>query len=145
MLTLPPLHQRQDFDWLLDKLMAKRTALGSKTLRLDSKARHRLRHYRWPGNIRELINAIDFACAMCETDVIGLEDLPELFNEPSSSINPIPGATSELSEEATNLNNVLAAHRWNITAAARFLGIDRTTVHRKMKRLGIVPPNRRPN
>jgi transcriptional regulator of acetoin/glycerol metabolism len=144
-LTLPPLHQRQDFDWLLDKLMAKRTAQGSKTLRFDSKARDRLRHYRWPGNIRELINAIDFACTMCETDVIGLEDLPELFNEPSSSFNLIPGATPELSEEATNLNNVLAAHRWNITAAARFLCVDRTTVHRKMKRLGIVPPNRRTN
>jgi len=143
-LTLPPLRQRQDFDWLLERLMAKRTTQGSKALRLDSKARDRLNHYRWPGNIRELINAIDFASAMCETDVIGLDDLPDLFNDPSASAKPTTGTVHELSEEAANLNKVLAAHRWNITAAARFLGIDRTTVHRKMKRLGIIPPNRRP-
>jgi transcriptional regulator of acetoin/glycerol metabolism len=142
-LTLPPLRQRQDFDWLLEKMLAKRCAPGSKIPRLDAMAWDRLRQYNWPGNIRELVNAVDFASAMCENDVIGLDSLPDLLNRSSVGIAALAGDRTELSEEAANLNRVLASHRWNITAAARFLGIDRTTVHRKMKRLGIVPPNRR--
>ncbi len=89
--------------------------------------------------VRELVNAIDFASAVCETDVIGIDDLPD-FPDRIQSLSTIE---PEISEEAIILNNALDAHRWNITATARFLGVDRTTVHRKMKRLGLVTPNNR--
>jgi transcriptional regulator of acetoin/glycerol metabolism len=144
-LTLPPLRRRQDFDWLVEKLIAKRSAPGSKLPRIDAGALDCLRQYDWPGNIRELVNAVEFACTMCENDVICREHLPEMLNQLFAGGATSAGERTELSEEAANLNGVLASHRWNITAAARFLGVDRTTVHRKMKRLGIVPPNRRPS
>ena len=141
-LTIPALREREDFDWLLEHLMA----MNSRTdvvKRLDPKARELLRAYDWPGNIRQLVNAMDFARAVCESDCIGIEDLPDFLNLAVSNTQSKPATKPEISEEAANLNDALAAHRWNITATARFLGVDRSTVHRKMKRLGLVSPNQR--
>lgn len=138
-LSIPPLRERGDFDWLLDRLFAKQSSSNAKSLRLDPNALQRFHQYDWPGNIRELINAIDFACAVTEAGIIGVDDLPDFPDrvQTLSSIEP------EASEEAVILNDALDAHRWNITATARFLGVDRSTVHRKMKRLGLVTPNNR--
>jgi len=138
-LTIPPLRERADFDWLVDRLLAKQASANTRTNRLDPGVRQRLHHYDWPGNIRELVNAIDFACAVNETGVIGIDDLPDF----PDSIQTLSLIKPEVSEEAVILSNALDAHRWNVTATARFLGVDRTTVHRKMKRLGLVAPNKR--
>ena len=145
-LTIPALRQRQDFDCLVDQLMAKQTDSKSKIRHLDSGARAKLRQYQWPGNIRELVNAIEFANALCESDVIGIDDLPEFLHRPEMPITTSNGSLNielEVSEEATHLYNALSAHRWNISATARFLGVDRTTVHRQMRRFNIISPNKR--
>ena len=143
-LKIPALRKREDFDWLLDKLAADLANNKSKVKRIDHYARNTLRHYSWPGNIRELRNALEFAIAVSESDTIGATDLPDSFYSPTK--NPrMQKALREpdLDEESANLAHTLAAHRWNISATARFLGVDRTTVHRKMKRLGVVSPNKR--
>ncbi len=147
-LTIPSLRQRQDFDWLADQLMAKQAGSQSRIKYLDSGARAMLRQYQWPGNIRELVNAIELANALCESDVIGIGDLPEFLNRSEMSVttsNELLNIQSEACEEAAHLNNALSAHRWNISATARFLGVDRTTVHRQMQRFNIVSPNKRSN
>ena len=145
-LTIPPLREREDFDWLLERLISQSASQYGKMARISEPARNTLRAYCWPGNIRELVNAIDFAQAVSESDTIQIEDLPEAVLM-QANVAAVPKLSlrgqAGQSEEAANLCNALIAHRWNISATARFLGVDRTTVHRRMKRLGVVPPNLR--
>ncbi len=145
-LEIPPLRLREDFDWLLERLIAMNPCHNVKFVRLSPEARNILQAYSWPGNIRELSNAIDFARAICVSGVIGINDLPEFLCQPTiegGTPNSDVAIKPEQNEEADHLSNALCAHRWNITATARFLGVDRTTVHRMMKRLRVIPPNQR--
>jgi len=143
-LMLPPLREREDFDWLLERLVTINPRNDGEFIRLGTEVRNFLRDYDWPGNIRELANTVDYAKTVCVSGVIGIEDLPDFIRKPMNTNGTAKSASPikmEVSEEATNLFDALIAYSWNISATARFLGVDRTTVHRKMKRLGIVPPN----
>ncbi len=135
-LTIPPLRERRDFDWLLDQLLRQRTITLPDTYRLTMAARIELKHRIWPGNIRELINTLDVAVAMSATDVIELEDLPR----PVLPVVPVGVPTGD-DGALGELETVLKACDWNISRAARRLGVDRSTVHRRMRRLGIRRPN----
>ncbi len=141
-LKIPPLRMRQDIDWLIDRLI-ERSPENKKPVILHNQARILLHRYRWPGNIRELLNAINYAVAVCESGTITVGDLPE-FIFPENAFGKLKSSSvSIVDEETVVLDKALTAHRWNISATARFLGVDRTTVHRRMKRLGLVPPNKR--
>ena len=119
-LQLPPLRQRRDFDWLADRLLGARA-------RLTPAARMALRTRSWPGNLRELGNALAVAAALCEDGLIGPRDLP-----------PEPGGiASHADAETEALEALLARCRGNVSEAARQLKVDRTTIHRRMRRLGI--------
>ncbi|TIX23841.1 MAG: sigma-54-dependent Fis family transcriptional regulator, partial [Mesorhizobium sp.] len=99
----------------------------------------------WPGNIRELVNAVDLAVALCDDETIQPSDLPDFATArtappaPSASLVALRAPSPE--EERAALLAVLAATGWNISEAARRLGVDRTTVHRRMKRLRLEAPN----
>ncbi len=131
-LPLPPLSEREDFPWLLARLLEKHAA-GGRPLRLSPEARVLLLAHSWPGNIRELDNAIAFAAALCEDGVIGVEDLPE-------QLTLSPHATAE-GNDGDELRALLSSCKGNVSEAARRLGIDRTTLHRRMRRLGIGRPH----
>ncbi|HTQ71688.1 MAG TPA: sigma-54-dependent Fis family transcriptional regulator [Acidocella sp.] len=119
-LTLPPLRERADFDWLLERLLARHNPAGRQ---LSPACRAALRAHRWPGNLRELDHCLATASALCEGDEIGLADLPEtLSGGPPDS-------------EAAQLRAALAACGGNVSALARRLGVDRTTIHRRLRRL----------
>ncbi len=139
-LTLPPLRKREDFDWLLDRILKKAIGSRKRIPKISESARQRLRNYHWPGNIRQLVNAVDFACAICKSSSIVPRHLPDFLFQESSVKTAVKGQDSE---EARQLNDVLVAHRWNVSATARFMGIDRSTLYRRMKRFGVVPPNLR--
>ncbi|MBC01610.1 MAG: sigma-54-dependent Fis family transcriptional regulator [Rhodobacteraceae bacterium] len=157
-LALPPLRARTDFEWLLDRLLG---AIGNERgqrLRLDPAARLALIRRDWPGNIRELLNVLNVAAAMCEDATITPEDLPHDATASSTLLPevgqtagpaqrarrqaPLPGSPAGPgTETATNvaeLARVLEACNGNISAVARRLGVDRTTVYRRMKRLGLM-------
>lgn len=131
-MTLPPLREREDFLWLLERTLEKHSMPG-RPLSLSNAARSALAHHRWPGNIRELDNAIAFAAALCDDGFITVDDLPEhlVF----ASTTPVTG------ERELDLRALLAACDGNVSEAARRLGIDRTTLHRRMRRLGIGKPH----
>ena len=131
-LSLPPLCERDDFPWLLDRLLEKHGEAG-RPLRLADTARMVVLGYHWPGNIRELDNALAFAGALCEGGLITVEDLPDHL---SQATRP----AIDDSREAT-LRAVLASCKGNVSEAARRLGIDRTTLHRQMRRFGIDRPH----
>jgi transcriptional regulator of acetoin/glycerol metabolism len=129
-LTLPPLRERHDFDWLVEQMLTQRRALFNRAFTLAPAALARLRGHDWPGNIRELINALDYACAMAEGATIHLEDLPEFHARAPASAGKEEG-------EAADLLADLRRNRWNVSQVARQHGVDRTTIHRRIRRLGL--------
>ncbi|TPO11340.1 sigma-54-dependent Fis family transcriptional regulator [Mesorhizobium sp. CU2] len=144
-LTLPALRERTDFEWLLERLVSERAHRAGRPARLSPAARLALIRHGWPGNIRELVNAVDLAVALCDDETIQPADLPDFA---ASSAAPSASSASFVAlrapspeEERTALLAVLAATGWNISEAARRLRVDRTTVHRRMKRLRLEAPN----
>ena len=144
-LALPALRERTDFEWLLDRLVDERACLAGRSARLSPAARLALIRHGWPGNIRELVNAVDLAVTLCDDETIQPCDLPDFAitragpSAPPASLVALRAPSPE--EERAALLAVLAATGWNISEAARRLGVDRTTVHRRMKRLRVEAPN----
>lgn len=145
-LHLPPLRDRREDIMPLAKHFA-RSVLdpGEHPVSFSPEAFDLLERYNWPGNIRELENAVFRAAALCDHTVRS-EDLPERIRSFSRSLletagnnrSRIDGPVAEpvtLSQiEALHVACVLAHTRGNKQAAARILGIDRTTLKRMVKR-----------
>ncbi|ALN74636.1 sigma-54-dependent Fis family transcriptional regulator [Aureimonas sp. AU20] len=136
-LHLPALRERSDLGWLLDRLLGE----TSGDLRIEPAARARLLAHRWPGNVRELKNVVELLAALAEDGVIRLGDLPDAFAPvaPDRQDSAVP-AMADAPPEAAELRAVLMECRWNVSHAARRLGCDRTTVHRRMRRWDVSQP-----
>jgi transcriptional regulator of acetoin/glycerol metabolism len=126
--------------------VAAETGRGQVTM--SAEALRALLAYQWPGNLRQLINALRAAVALCEDDHIELLDLPvdvrETMPAPSGRALPAPAqqaACGEPDDERGMLLRELRKQRWNVTRAAQELGISRATIYRKMTRWRIVAPN----
>ncbi|TGE01154.1 sigma-54-dependent Fis family transcriptional regulator [Methylobacterium nonmethylotrophicum] len=132
--VLPPLRERADRAALVERLLAARP--GSR--RLSAEAAAALARHAWPGNVRELVAALDYACALAEAPEIGLADLPPTVTTAPRSDLPPPDAALP---DGAALAAALRRRAWNVSAVARDLGLDRSTVHRRMRRLGLVSPN----
>jgi transcriptional regulator of acetoin/glycerol metabolism len=122
-LALPPLRLRQDFDWLLDRLLRQYSHLSPRSLRVSPAARAELKARDWPGNLRELANTLEVAIALAEGSVIDIPDLPPA---PLSEVRP-----------TDTLADVLAACGWNMALAARRMGVNRSTILRRARREGL--------
>ena len=132
-LSLPALRNRSDFDWLLAEIQKKCTADTGSAPVVSAEAQLALRRHNWPGNIRELFNVLDVAAALCENGCIDLTDLPEHVQRQAQN-HPV-SAGREQHDEHSPLTEALAATDGNISAAARLLGVDRSTVHRQLRRV----------
>ena len=106
-----------------------------------------MQRYAWPGNVRELQNVVERAVLLGKSDTIGLEDLPRAI----AAVGPlsIESALGRTLKEALEgperqiILEVLEGNDWNRFATAEVLGINRTTLYKKMKRLGL-DESRRP-
>lgn len=143
-LMLPPLRERrEDIPLLVDHYIERFNRLTGKRVRKASgKAMQALMQYAWPGNVRELEHAIEHAFVLAKETTFGLHHLPvELSDEEGSSRDPDAdgaGRSSILYDaERRAIEEVLTRHGWNKAAASRELGMSRTTLWRKIKRLGI--------
>lgn len=130
--SLPALRERADRGAMMARMLGNRA--------LSEAARARLMAYAWPGNLRELKNVLDYATSMSGAQTIELDDLPELqvvLQTPrvSSPSRPTDG-------QAQVLLQALRQAHWNVSDVARQMGLARMTLYRRMKRAGIVPPNR---
>lgn len=99
-----------------------------------------LMQYRWPGNIRELENAIEHAFVLCQAHQIGPEHLPpHIFQEPVTRLHQgVPQRADLHRLEREAILRALDRHGGNRSRAAQELGIHRTTLQRKLKRLGLI-------
>ena len=156
-LVVPPLRERrEDIPLLVDHILKSLRKRGLDRVRAVSpEAMRRLMEYPWPGNVRELENVLERGAVCSRGAVLGMEDIADEVREhghdrageaaavpagvflatredaPRRTPDEVPAGERDL------LLRALEEHRWNRGTAAAALGIDRSTLWRKMKRLGI--------
>jgi two-component system response regulator AtoC len=149
-IMLPPLRDRREDIPPLAQTFADRVYSLGPSVRFSLEALELLQQYNWPGNIRELENAVVRAAAMCD-GLIRVQDLPERIrnsqqrgNGADRSVPPGEIAAPEKEEwpslaeiEGRHVARVLAHTRGNKQAASRVLGVDRKTLDRMIKRHAI--------
>jgi DNA-binding NtrC family response regulator len=103
-----------------------------------------LQAYHWPGNVRELQNAVERAVLLGKHPRVMPEDLPrDIAAGAPVTLRPATGRTLKKALEAPERQIILETlreHSWNRNATAAQLGINRTTLYKKMKRLGLETP-----
>jgi PAS domain S-box-containing protein len=135
-LRIPPLRERpEDVPLLADHFLRRfRKKTHRPIERLAPEALNALRRYGFPGNVRELENAIEHAFVMCHGAEIGLDHLPTAITRQSAVVN---GVTPERVNEKEVIAETLRRHDGNRTRAAQELGVHRSTLWRKMKVYGL--------
>jgi DNA-binding NtrC family response regulator len=136
--AVPPLRARvEDVLPLCEHFMgaARRRGVTSVARGFSPAAVKALLAYPWPGNVRELENVVERSLALCDTELVGVEDLPPQVKERRGA-DLFAGALARgltLSEvEREYIERVLAAEGGNKTRAAQRLGLDRKTLYRKL-------------
>ncbi len=147
-IEVPSLRQRrEDVEPLARALLARVAARRGRDLRFSPEALRALLRYPFPGNVRELENALEYAVAVAKGQTIQPEDLPteildaqpplvRMASSPLVPTEPAPPSPRE-AREAAQLRAALEASRWRREEAARALGISRTTLWRKMREHGL--------
>jgi transcriptional regulator with PAS, ATPase and Fis domain len=139
-ITLPPLNQRREDVPLLTQHFVQRfrQATGKNIEGLSAEAMAALMNYEFPGNIRELENIIERAFILCGERQIRLTHLPSTVAQAGErpAMYALQNAGALDSVEAVAIKAALERHKGNRTRASKELGIHRTTLLRKLKRLG---------
>ncbi|MBF0236554.1 MAG: sigma 54-interacting transcriptional regulator [SAR324 cluster bacterium] len=143
-IELPPLRQRkEDIPALVDHFVKSFNVLQNKTVSgVTDEVLVLLMSHDWPGNIRELENVIERAFVLCSTKWISVEHLPKTLTGLKSPVAAVPNMESvkHIAEEQSILK-ALQRNHYNRAAAARELGIHKTTLYRKIKSLNISIPD----
>ena len=152
-LELPPLRERAvDIPYLADFFLEKlREEFGKSVDRFSPEAMQHLETHPLPGNIRELQNIIERAILLGKSTEIQVDDLPEATgytrsvaadSARSAKSSTRPQTLKEALEgpERSIILNVLNGNNWNRNETADTLGINRTTLYKKMKKLGLEGP-----
>jgi NtrC-family two-component system response regulator AlgB len=157
-LHMPSLRQRpEDIIGLAEQLLGRSFATANRTPRpLNEAAKKAILAYSWPGNIRELKNALERASILCATDQVTVEDLPDRVLDQSSFMSPAnsgsqflaggvsgssalamtPSDVSLEEMEKQHIKHVLGTAT-TLEEAASILGINLSTLWRKRRRYGL--------
>jgi PAS domain S-box-containing protein len=130
-IKIPPLRERkEDIPFILSHYLEKINIMSGKNIkRISPSAMEALESYHWPGNVRQLINAVEYASMTSKDDMIDISDLPEyIFTE----TNPTNKDKKDF-RKAEHVYSVLERFNWNRSQAARHLGISRVTLWKLMK------------
>lgn len=149
-IALPPLRERIDClePLIFHFLLIFREKLQRKVINISDQALQLLKRYRWPGNVRELRHVIERACVLCSGTTLLQEHFSsDITSQPkqhvpsvqaqqenSSPVNPYQPHRESLKSEKERILEVLGATGGNKSKAAQLLGVDRTTLYRKMKK-----------
>jgi DNA-binding NtrC family response regulator len=150
---LPPLRaHKEDIPVLVDAFLQLHGTRLGRSVRLTKEALATLERYDWPGNIRELKNAVERGMVLSRGEELGVNDLPEEVVK-GSPVLPKSGHDHDdhgLNEkdfreakrkfEVAYLRRQLAAHRWNISRTAANIGLHRQSLQERLRELGIRRP-----
>jgi DNA-binding NtrC family response regulator len=142
--VIPPLRNRRtDIPPLVDYFIAKHSLGAQRKIKgLTASARNLIMNYSWPGNVRQLESAIERAILLCEGDEIDVEDLPlEIRQEgsPAAAFNfklPPEGISFEELEKSLIIQ-AMEQTNWNITRAAKLLGLSFRTLQYRLEKFGL--------
>ena len=143
-LKLPALHERRgDLPLLVEHFVSKFNAMQGKSITgVSQRAMLTLMEHDYPGNVRELENAIEHAFVLCSGGLIEVHHLPpELHDGSSSDASGGIGHVTLQEMEVMHIAETLRRHGGNRDAAAEALGIHRATLFRKIKSLDIRVPD----
>jgi DNA-binding NtrC family response regulator len=134
-LHIPPLRERrEDIPLLVEHFLERYRRETNKQIdTIRPEARAILERYDWPGNARELENAIERAVVICKKRSLGSEEFSFLMPSVPAAARPYSLRESEV----VHLKKVLEEFDWNISRAAEALEINRVTLHKKIKRYGL--------
>ncbi len=145
---MPPLRDRkEDIAAIVEYYLKKYSKVNNKEIiNVAEDVMQMFKNYSWPGNIRELENAIEGAVIMTKTNTINKLDLPNLskFEQPpTASLPPLPSGEVSLKKvveepEKAHIIEILNGCNWNRNKAAATLGVNRTTLYNKMKKYKIL-------
>lgn len=120
------------------------TQTGKQVKGFSEHAMQAMQRYRWPGNVRELVNVVERAVVLTKNGVIQVGDLPEQVRSEESNLDALhfQGPGNHLKAALANpekqlILDALELHGWNRQDTAAALGINRTTLYKKMKKHGI--------
>jgi len=133
-IQIPPLRDRMDdVPLLANHFLSRLTALrGKRVAGLSHAALKVLLSHRYPGNVRELQNVLEHAFVLCPGELIDVEDLPPEVRPPTGE--PQDNSPMTLREiERRSIRQALERNQWNRLAAAKELGIHKTTLFRKLR------------
>lgn len=136
-LELPPLRQRkEDIPLLIDHFIRRFNNLKKKLIAdISPEVLAVLMNYEYPGNIRELENVIEHGFVLSRGSIININDLPEKVRPKERTLAVQSSSLDDL--EAVYITEALRRNQWNRRKTAAELGIHKTTLWRKMKKLGI--------
>jgi len=147
---VPPLRKRrEDIPLLVTHFIKKGNKRENKSIKnVDTEAIKRLMEHTWPGNIRELENAVEHAFVICNSDQIELKDLPVEIREKNSLIEKVPDVSERVYMDAYKTNTpvkltknslleLLEECNWNKAEAGRRIQKSRTSVWKYMKKWNI--------
>jgi len=142
-LDLPPLRERlEDVPLLANHFIAQFASLKGKDVSgISPEALSCLMSYDYPGNVRELENIIEHAFVMCPSGVIEVCYLP-VYLQPDTAPSTEGSLKMVKDYEKELILHVLQKNDWNRAKTAKALGIHKTTLFRKIQKLGIVLPER---
>ena len=135
-LEMPSLRVRkEDIPLLAEHFLHRFSQETNKAVELISRdATDEMMLYEWPGNIRELENAIERAVVVCKGPKVMPDDLPIFRPEYIC----IPPSNTLMEVEKAHIQQILNENQWNISRSATILGIDRSTLYSKIKRYKIL-------
>ncbi len=136
---LPPLRERrEDIPLLVESLMRElRIKTGKNVNGLSRAAMECFMEYPWPGNIRELKNALEYAFVIAEEGPVDLYHLPAKFRPAEGKVAAACGCFKNECSEKADLIAALRQSNGNKTQAAKNLGVNRNTVWNRMRKYGV--------
>jgi DNA-binding NtrC family response regulator len=148
-ITIPPLrHRRADIPPLIDHFIARHSAAAHRVIRgLTPAARNVMMNYAWPGNVRQVESAIERAILLCEGDTIDVEDLPVEIRQEASGAGAFtfklpPEGISFDDVERSLITQAMEQTGWNITRAAKLLGLSFRTLQYRLEKFGLKKPTK---
>ncbi len=138
-IQIKPLRERpEDIPELIPFFIDRyRVKMNKQVKGVDPRSLEMLIKYSWPGNIRELENAIERAMVVTKKNVLTPEDFN--LNDGEVKLSYSTDLSMESVEKA-HLLRVLEKNRWNISSSAKILRIDRVTIYKKLEKYGIKRP-----